>query len=347
MNLSPDGKTLSIQLLTIKDFPISVKVYTKERITPEKGENLAKELSRTLANLNDIFNDYESSSEISQLSQLKPGESREVSYELYQALRIAKALWVETNGLFDPTVKLLVQEWKKGEPSQERIEELKKEVGMNAVELSRGNKVTLKEKRSFDLGGLKGIFGDFLLANVREILGDNLETVIVDAGGDLRIETTKSARIGVAHPEKPSEFIASLELPSCGVATSGFYYRGHHIINPRTGRPVESDLLSATAIIYPSDKPLAGAWADGYATVLLALGKDKAREFALKHSIDALLIWKEKGKLILWLTPNLKDKYQINPKFKDEVEVIVAKPLESSSSEEVKTPEGKGEGERG
>lgn len=72
---------------------------------------------------------------------------------------------------------------------------------------------------------------------------------------------------------------------SCGIVTSGnyrkFYVRDgkkySHTIDPRTGYPVQHDLLSAT-IVAPTS-----AQADAIATACMVMGTEKAREYILAH----------------------------------------------------------------
>jgi thiamine biosynthesis lipoprotein len=83
---------------------------------------------------------------------------------------------------------------------------------------------------------------------------------LVNAGGDIAI-TGKMANeswwsVGVADPANPPDNLEILRLGRCGVATSGTDYRRwtkdgvwqHHIIDPRTGLPAMTDILSATVI---------------------------------------------------------------------------------------------------
>ena len=79
----------------------------------------------------------------------------------------------------------------------------------------------------------------------------------------------------------------------CGIVTSGNYRKFYiregkkyaHTIDPKSGRPVEHNLLSAT-IVAPT-----AAQADAYATACMVMGPEKAREFIESHDdIEGLLI---------------------------------------------------------
>jgi thiamine biosynthesis lipoprotein len=85
-------------------------------------------------------------------------------------------------------------------------------------------------------------------------------STLVNAGGDIAITGRKSDgscwSVGVSNPDDASENLEVLKLGRCGVATSGTDYRHwkkdgawqHHIIDPRTGLPAATDILSATVI---------------------------------------------------------------------------------------------------
>ena len=88
-----------------------------------------------------------------------------------------------------------------------------------------------------------------------------------------------------------------LELNDCSIVTSSIYERCfadekgmvyHHIADPRTGRPSESDLASATVI---SKRSIDG---DGLSTALLLMGSDWAAEYVEGHpGIEAVLITRD------------------------------------------------------
>jgi thiamine biosynthesis lipoprotein len=97
------------------------------------------------------------------------------------------------------------------------------------------------------------------------------------------------------------------------MATSGnyrnFYYKGGrkyaHTIDPKTGRPVQHNILSATVLCNNC------ARADAYATAFMVMGLERAME-VLKRNPDlmAYLIYDEKGQNKVWYSPSLKDKIE-------------------------------------
>ena len=115
--------------------------------------------------------------------------------------------------------------------------------------------------------------------------------MIVNLGGNIVVDGERPDdgpwRIGVKDPRNPSTNIATIPLHSGSVVTSGTYERSfeqdgrrfHHILDPQTGWPVDTDLISATLVC---DRALD---AEGYSTTVLALGKDAGARFVRECSV--------------------------------------------------------------
>ena len=111
-------------------------------------------------------------------------------------------------------------------------------------------------------------------------------------------------------PQDGNELQAILSVNNAAMATSGnyrnFYYKGGrkyaHTIDPRTGYPVQHELLSATVLA-----PCC-AVADAYATAFMVLGLDSARMVLQRHpEMQAYLIYTDAdGHLTEWHTPSLQ-----------------------------------------
>jgi thiamine biosynthesis lipoprotein len=87
----------------------------------------------------------------------------------------------------------------------------------------------------------------------------------INAGGDIVVRG--SWRVGIQHPWERDKVAAVVDASDCGVATSGRYERGDHVIDPRTGAPATT--LASVTVIGPDL-----AIADAFATAVVVLGPD-------------------------------------------------------------------------
>lgn len=226
------------------------------------------------------------------------GEPVALDPELEEVLRTACALAEETGGRFDPTVAPLSDLWDFGNggrlPSAEEIAAALPRVGYDKVVFEEGG-VLLQDGAAVDLGGIaKGYIGDRL----RDCLIENgVTSGLIDLGGNiLCIGGRKDGgdfTVGVKNPQNTAALSAVVKVSDMAVATSGGYERCfteegvtyHHILDPKTGYPAESDLASATVLCREGER------ADALSTVCFLYGKEGA--LALIESLpdtEALLI---------------------------------------------------------
>ena len=222
--------------------------------------------------------------------------------ELAIFLEVALGYCARGEGRFDITMGSVCKLWDFHTgfvPSEVSVAEALDHVGWQGVHVA-GNEAWLDDPQAWiDLGGIaKGYIADKLVAFLREA---GATRGIVDLGGNIFALGSRPDgnpwRIGIRAPrhsgdvqEKP---VAVVEVRDKSVVTSGTYERAftrggmtyHHILDPKTGFPVDTDLVSATVI---SDLSVDG---DGYSTTLLALGREGALRFAQEHPwIEVVLV---------------------------------------------------------
>ena len=153
----------------------------------------------------------------------------------------------------------------------------------------------LRENQKIDLGGIaKGYIADKIIEFYKE---NNINSAIINIGGNIKVLGKKDHdslwSVGIYEHKKQSEkIICSLEVEDKAVVTSGAYERAFiykdelycHILNPKTGYPIKSDLKSITVV---SSESIDG---DALSTPLFIMGKDKASEFMKKHNISGVMI---------------------------------------------------------
>jgi FAD:protein FMN transferase len=115
----------------------------------------------------------------------------------------------------------------------------------------------------------------------------------IAAGGDVRLGGAppgeRGWRVGIQHPLERDKVAAVVRVADAGVATSGRYERGDHVLDPRSGSPAR-DLLSATVV-----GPDLGT-ADAYATALMVMGPDRGLEWIrTRPGYEALVITGDQG----------------------------------------------------
>jgi thiamine biosynthesis lipoprotein len=246
---------------------------------------------------------YQPASDASRISAGAGRSPVPVSTTTLNVLRLSAEVSRLSGGAFDVTIGPLVLLWKDGAkfgriPDSSAVERAQRKVDWTAVKLDGKNRtVTLPEGMAVDLGGLaKGYIVD---RAVEALKTAGIDAGIVEAGGDLsafgRPLGRDGWRVGVQDPRNPSlaKPVAVLSIRDKAIATSGHYRRFSkiegrrfsHIIDPRTGRPVENELLSIT-LIAPTC-----ALADGLATAVGVLGEKKGLALVDALSgVDCLLI---------------------------------------------------------
>lgn len=156
------------------------------------------------------------------------------------------------------------------------------------VEADNAGRMTLGENQQIDLGGIaKGYTGQKLTELFKSY---DISSALVSLGGNIQAIGTKpdgsSWKVGIRDPKGgQQDYIGVLSVKDEAVVTSGGYERYFeengktyiHIIDPRTGFPVEGDLLSVT--IVSED----GTLADGMSTALYIMGYEKACQFWRQH----------------------------------------------------------------
>ncbi len=267
-----------------------------------------KELAETLVEKAfALFRDFESRysrfQKNNELWELNESNSCVVSDELFEILRQAKHYFTLTNGLFNPTLLLaLEEEGYAGAYQGQKVPAWKPADLSQLVLRPKTNTVQKPKKLKIDLGGIgKG----FVVDKVSTMLRASFENFLVDAGGDIfasgenKVDNQKWG-VEVENSSSDESDLTLLLLQNNGVATSGSNRRHwkksvtpkHHLIDPSTGKSSTSDLITATVVAKNATE------ADIFAKTLFLLGKDQAIIFCQKNNLPALLITKDQSILL-------------------------------------------------
>lgn len=284
--------------------------------------NYKTEIDSILVAINQEVSTYIDNSDISLFNILQAKVTQIHTYEkphFYKNLIAAKEIYEQTNGSFDPTVMPLVNYWGFGytekrtinKADEIKIKEILENVGFDKLELSKIETLFKIEKQNpkvqLDFSAIaKGyavdVIGAFLVSK-------NIKNYLVEIGGETLCKG-KSPRgdvwaVGINVPSttaKTTDVKQIVKFTDKALATSGNYRNYHtaadgsiyaHTINPKTGFPEKSNLLSATVI---ADDCIT---ADAYATAFMVMGKNAAIELAEKlKNIEIYLIFgEEKGEM--------------------------------------------------
>ena len=285
--------------LTTKAVPISKTdfffdtVITITLYQPEE-ESLIEEAFSLCQAYEQLWNKNIEGSDIDCINH---SEKKPVKVDDETILLLQKAIYYSelTEGSFDITIQTVGQFWdftsseEKKLPQQSVLEDALTHVGYTHILLD-GNMVTLTDAQTqLDFGALaKGYIADKLK---EFFVSHGVKSGIIDLGGNLIVIGKKAEQspyiLGIQYPfHVKGEPIARITLQDTSLVTSGVYERCftyqnknyHHILDVKTGYPVDNNLLSAT-IITPSS--LDG---DALSTSCITLGLKKATE--LIESID-------------------------------------------------------------
>lgn len=273
----------------------------------------------------ELFSVYRKNSEVSRINRLRPGENLKVDPETFDLIEESIEYNKRTEGAFDITVKPLVDLWKDAAknnalPSEEDIRAARARVGSRYIKLDGQVRTIsfLLEGMAIDLGGVaKGYASDRAIA----VLKDNgIKNAIVNSGGDLYCLGRKSSEelwsVGIRHPRKKDDIYLEVKLENKAVDTSGDYEkyfmckgkRYSHIIDPRSGYPAGDDVMSATVIAGDC------ATADMLATALCVLGRSGLNIIDATKGEDAVVIFKDSGRLVSQSTKDIEKRYEIGSK---------------------------------
>lgn len=282
------------------------------------GENAEASLVKARTRTLELENKWSVTIDTSEIYAINHanGSSVEVSGDTLGLIDFSLELAKKTGGAFDPTIYPVVSLWGFTNrefyvPSDEEIATALQFVDYGKISVS-GNAVTLPEGMSLDFGAVgKGYALDEVLSILK---ADGIISALVNFGGNIGMIGDKieggNWQIGVRDPQGTGE-LGVLSLADCAVATSGNYQRyfedqaGNrygHIINPATGRPQESELLSVTVVAKN------GKLCDALATAIYVMGKDAAIELWRKENSFELLLITDDG--TAYVTEELFDAFQ-------------------------------------
>lgn len=291
---------------------------TVYHVSYQSSENLNKEVVREMERVNASLSMFNKNSVISKINR---SESDSVDSLFVRMFEMALQVNRESEGAFDITVAPLSNAWGFGFkneafPSAGKIDSLLQYVGMEKLVLADGKLRKAAEGVEMDASSIAKGLGVDLVADYFDQKG--IENYMVEIGGEVRVkgqnDKGRDWRVGVDKPidnatmqDRALEFVVCLSEGA--LATSGNYRNFYihegkkygHTINPKTGYPVQRDILSSSVYAKTCME------ADAYATAFMVLGMEKAKQMLENNSdLEACFIYEEGDSQKIWMSEGFK-----------------------------------------
>lgn len=293
---------------------------TVYQITYQHPENLKDKIEAALHRFDGSLSPFNDTSVITRINRGEPVAGDTLFVNVFnKSMEVSR----QTKGAFDITVAPLVNAWgfgfKQGIfPDSMQVDSLLQITGYDKVKLTPQNIVTKSDPRIMLTCSAvaKGYAVDVIAGLLRT---EGVKNYMVDIGGEVVVKGQNPRQgpwsIGISKPVDDSlsmrqDLQTILNLTDCAMATSGnyrnFYYKDGrkyaHTIDPRTGYPVQHNILSAT-VLAPDCMS-----ADAYATSFMVMGLDETKDFLTRHPelLVYLIYTDNQNQLCTYVSPGLE-----------------------------------------
>lgn len=276
-------------------------------------------VDKRLEEINGRMSMFDPKSEISLFNDQKTGFPVKISSEFYDTLLTAKHLYELTAGAWDGTVKPLVDLWGFGTkkritqiPEPDKIALALSKTGFQHIDITKPHTLVKNSDVTLDLGSIAKGYAVDALAQI--FTSSGIMDVLVEIGGELYgagfNKKGQPWSVGIKEPDRQfsnHNLFKIVRLNNQAIATSGNYrnffeIKGKlysHIIDPKTGFPVDNNIVSASVIAK------ACTFADGLATALMVM--DVQQALALVNHLpdtECLIIQKKATQFISHTSDN-------------------------------------------
>lgn len=266
---------------------------------------------------NESLSTYIKDSEISRFNQ---GDTLTFETTFFPTvLKSSKEVHGLTQGAFDPTVGPLVNAWGFGPEGAQKadsidIRQILRLVGFEKVVFDAIKVWKTQPGVYLDFSAIAKGFGVDVVADF--LAGKGIKDMLVEIGGELvgrgTNENGELWRVGINQPDEDvssNAIFSIIALDNKGMATSGNYRNFYeidgvkysHTIDPKTGRPVDHGLLSATVLAEDC------MTADALATAMMVMGTEKAIELQKRlDEVDVFLIYNDTTGVQTYISEDLE-----------------------------------------
>ncbi len=261
-----------------------------------RGE-LAARIEKRLDEIDHVFSGWREDSELSRINRAAALTPIAVSADFAVVLSEALHLSEMTDGAYDITVGPLVRLWgfgpngKRPSPTKQEIAEAEQKVGFRNLKWTGEALTKMKEGMSIDMSSKVPGYAADQIGILLERSG--ISDYLVEVGGEITVKGRSPAgalwTIGIETPKDNEtmnpNLYGAVRIPSGAISTSGTYHqfrktnegKAHHILDPKTGAPVKSNVVSVTVFAPTCTE------ADGLGTAMLVMGPDKGIAWIESH----------------------------------------------------------------
>lgn len=275
---------------------------TSYHITYNGPSTLEDSIIATLARVGNSLSVFDTTSLVSRVNR---GDTTPVNTDFIRVYVTSKQINKISGGMFDPTLSPLITAWGFGKghqatPDTVAIDSILQFVGIRKTHLRHDAIVKDDPRIEFNFSAIAKGYGCDAVAEMFQ--DHDVSDFIIEIGGEIRVSgknpTGGEWRVSIDKPlfsedkalHESQEIIAVTDM---GIATSGNYRNFHksesgevygHVISPVTGRPVISDVISATVLAQSAME------ADALATAFMVMGKAKAEEINNSLRLPVMLV---------------------------------------------------------
>jgi thiamine biosynthesis lipoprotein len=261
-------------------------IVPRYRGFPQHIQAIQDKAETILHRIDQVMSTYREDSQIAMFNATHSTRPFTIDPWLYHVLDVSLRVSALTHGAFDVTVRPLSLLWglqgpaRHDKPLPHEIRSTLAKVGYRHLELLTGNRIrkTIPDLQ-IDVSALAEGFAVDQISDL--LLDEGISNFVVELGGEIRAhgqpQSNRKWRVGIERPDQ--QVVAQVVLEDRAIATSGTYQRFlemegetySHILDPRTGYPVQRPLVSVTVLSKSC------MWADALATALMVLPIDEGK----------------------------------------------------------------------
>lgn len=293
--------------------------YVRQTVYGENGQKAAADAAQAVQELENLLSWRIEGSDIQRLNQAG-GEEIPVDARTDRALRAAVQVSSLSSGAFTPAILPVSRLWDfDGDPhvpGESELEQALSQVDLEGVARLEDGRAALAQGASLDLGAVgKGAACDAILKSWEK---NGVSRGVAAVGGSVGLYGQKPFgrpwTVAVRNPSGEGS-LGKLSLPGGCVSTSGSYEKTflengrayHHILDPKTGYPAESGLVSVTVWLDGKGRS-DGALTDALATACFVLGLESSPSLLEGFGAEAVFVTDDRR---VYVTQGLKDRFSL------------------------------------